>query len=97
MSLIISFDITIKCNSRWEQVSDEGVKCCQSSFRSTHHLQPEHYGKKLENLIFDVSLEAQDEGWVDDGKFVTKPGGEDWEETYISILYCPLCSGHPGI
>ena len=97
MSLIVSFDVVIRCNSKWEQVSEEGVKNCLSSFRSTHHLQPEHYGKELEDLIFNVSLEAQEEGWVDDGTFASKPGGKECEEIYLPRLYCPLCSGVPGI
>lgn len=75
MSLIVSFDVTIKCNSSFERVSEEGVECCQSSFTETHHLQPEHYANKCGNFILSTYASAIGLGWF---------ARED-------RVYCPAC------
>ncbi len=75
MSIIISIDISIKCNSSWEQVSIEGVKCCQSKFTSTFHLQPEHVGDTFRSYILEVYEEARSIGWKGNG----------------ATIYCPQC------
>ena len=75
MSIIISIEITLKCNSRWEQVSSEGVECCQSKFTSTFHLQPEHWDDSYSGYLLEVIEEARSIGWK---------GEED-------RIYCPEC------
>jgi len=75
MSLMISVEITLKCNSRWEQVSGKGVECCQSKFTSTFHLQPEHWDARFEDYFIELIGEARSIGWK----------GED------DRIYCPEC------
>ena len=78
MSLIVSFDVTIKCNSSFEKVSDEGIECCQSSFTQTHHIQPEHYRREIAGLILETYASAIGVGW-------NKTCGT------VEDLYCPQC------
>ena len=75
MSIMISIEITLKCNSRWEIVSDEGIETCHSKYTSTFHIQPEHSNDILSGYILEVAEEAQNCGWK----------GKDGK------IYCPEC------
>ena len=75
MSLIISFDVTVQCNSSFEKISDEGIECCRSSFSETHHLQPEHLRIESGSWIFSTLAGAVGAGWF----------------TIEDKIYCPQC------
>jgi len=87
-----SIEVAVRCDSKWQSVSfKSGLKHCNNEYSKVFHLQPEHYEQKLGDLIEEVSQEAQDEGWVDEGKYVKRKEGGKWGVTYIPFLYCTSC------
>ncbi|BAQ90681.1 hypothetical protein [uncultured Mediterranean phage uvMED] len=83
---MISIEITLKCNSRWEQVSSEGVECCQSKFTSTFHLQPEHFGDRFGGYILEVYEEARRIGWKGNGATIYCPECDEVDQHYSEEL-----------